>query len=354
MNENQEVEIFEPEIITGSALQTAIHVETDLAISTAKKYPMHSSARDLERFEQKGILLSTMSEETAQACMYSLPRGKDPIEGRSVRFAEIVATAYGNIKSASRIIDVTETEVIAQGVCVDLENNVSYSSECHRSICYKNGKKYNPDMITVTSNAAAAIAVRNAILKAVPAALTEKIYQAAKDKAIGGVVSIEATRAKFMKTLSLMGIGEDRVLAALGRTCISSITREDTRTLVGLVNAIQNKEVLPEDAFPYVAEPQPETKEERLERIKRQARAQLNRANPRTEKEIESEMAPHEARAQREKENHEKALRGEDPTPPPKQGGSDMDTASEKEPTDKEWDDIQDDIEAKRKEEEKA
>lgn len=333
----QECELM-PEIITGNALAIAMQVETDVAITTAKRYPLHSSAKDLERFEQKGITLATMSKETAEACLYKLPRGRNPIEGRSIRFAEIVASAYGNMKSASRVIDVTETEVIAQGVCIDLENNVSYSANCHRPILYKNGKRFNSDMITTTSNAASSIALRNAILKAVPAALTEKIYQAAKDKAIGSVLSIEATRAKALKTLSLMDISEARALRTLGRACISAITREDVSTLIGFSNAIQNKEVLIEDAFPPLPEETMNPAEILMEKLKQdrvREMALANKVTPPTLEEIQAEAAEGEATRKREKESHERALRGEDPTPPPPRA---------KEPTEAEWDKIEKEV----------
>lgn len=53
----------------------------------------------------------------------------------------------------------------AQGVFHDLERNVAITYEVRRRIVDKNGRRYKPDMIGVTANAACSIALRNAILR---------------------------------------------------------------------------------------------------------------------------------------------------------------------------------------------
>jgi len=249
-NELMEVQIIE----STSALEAMERAQTDVAISTAKRYPMHTGAAQIKRFQAEGIAMATINEETAASCLYSLPRGGKAIQGRSVRLAEMAAAAYGNIKMASRIIEIGERDVVAQGACHDLERNVSNACEVRRRITDKSGRRYNDDMILVTCNAAASIALRNAILKVIPAALVEPIYQAARTKAIGGAATMETRQVKCLEAFALMGIFEERVLARVDRPTLALITEDDLATLIGLYNAIRTREVTPEEAFPPIAD----------------------------------------------------------------------------------------------------
>ena len=70
---------------------------------------------------------------------------------------------YGNLQLSSRIVEVADTYIVAQGVVWDLEANVRISTETRR-ITTEEGRRYNEDMIMMTGNAAASIALRNAIL----------------------------------------------------------------------------------------------------------------------------------------------------------------------------------------------
>jgi len=238
-----------------SALEAISRADFDTQITTAKRFPMHSNAQQLQAFQEKSIMMATMNRETAESCLYAVPRAGSMIEGRSVRLAEIVVSAYGNIKALARIIDTTDKEVVAQGVCHDLENNVSTSVEVRRRIVNKQGQRYGDDMIQTTANAACAIAFRNAVYKVVPAALCDPAYNAAKKMAVGDMQSIEIRRPKAFNRFALMGISQDRVLATLGRTTTVDVTGDDLATLVGIYNAIKNGEATIEESFPNIEEP---------------------------------------------------------------------------------------------------
>jgi hypothetical protein len=61
-------------------------------LDAAHKYPRKRSA-----FMREAIEISTATKEIAESCMYALPRGGKTIAGPSVRLAEIMASAYGNL-----------------------------------------------------------------------------------------------------------------------------------------------------------------------------------------------------------------------------------------------------------------
>jgi hypothetical protein len=165
--------------------------EIDTQIATARRYP-----RQISRVAQSILSLATLDEETAEESMYALPRGGKPIQGPSIRFAEIVKTSYGNCRAAARVVHVDRVEkvVIAEGVFHDLETNTATRAEVRRRICDKYGKLYKDDMIIVTGNAACSIALRNAILGGVPKALWRKAYDAVQHTIAGDVKTLAETR----------------------------------------------------------------------------------------------------------------------------------------------------------------
>lgn len=156
--------------------------EIDMQISTAHKYP-----RSIKRFRDESLAMVTLNEAVAQECIYSLPRDGKNIEGPSARFAEVIASAWGNSRAGARVVSDQGDFVTAQGVFHDLERNVAITYEVQRRIVDKNGRRFKPDMIGVTANAACSIALRNSILKGVPKAFWADMYEAARQTAIGDV-----------------------------------------------------------------------------------------------------------------------------------------------------------------------
>lgn len=154
-----------------TAMASLNREEVDIQVATAKKYP-----RDLAKFEDEAIALTTAQPEFAARCTYAMPRGGKIITGASVRFAECLQHAYGNTMAAGRVTEELEKNVVAQGVFIDLEKNNRISREVKRKITNREGQRYNEDMITTTGNAAVSIAVRNAILAGIPRALWSPVY----------------------------------------------------------------------------------------------------------------------------------------------------------------------------------
>jgi len=125
------------EIKQAEVLQAIDRAEVDIQISTAKQYP-----RDLQVVLNKIATYATMDKETAEDCFYVLrrknDRGQDTIiDGLSVRMAEIIASAWGNIRVATRIIGNDGKTITAQAVCHDLESNVAITKCVPRRITNK-------------------------------------------------------------------------------------------------------------------------------------------------------------------------------------------------------------------------
>lgn len=218
--------------------------EIDMQISTAKFYP-----RSLTQFRKKALSMATFSEEVAASCAYALPRAGKTLEGPSVRLAEIVVCAYGNLRAGARVIDNDGRTITAQGVCHDLENNTVVTIEVKRRITDKNGKTFNDDMQVVTGNAANAIAFRNAVFKIIPAAMIADIYDDVKKVAIGNAETLVKRRNKAVEFFTTQAITLQQICDVLQIKEIEDIDLDRLGILTGMRAAARNGESTLQELF---------------------------------------------------------------------------------------------------------
>lgn len=227
--------------------------EVDIQIATAKQYP-----RDLQATLNKIATYATMDQETAEECFYVLRRkgagGQESIiEGLSVRMAEIIAGAWGNLRVATRIIGNDGRMITAQAVCHDLETNLAVSKEVKRRITDRSGRTYSEDMQVVTGNAAAAIAFRNAVLAVIPKAVTKKVINEVKRVALGQAIDIEQSRQNLMAYFNKIGVTQEQLFFYLGVKSIDAIDKQMIFELRATATAIKEGTTSVEESFvkPY-------------------------------------------------------------------------------------------------------
>ncbi len=252
MTEFDEAEETELVHVDTNAIAAITKTEVEAQLDSAHKYP-----RSINRFRQEALSMATVSEEVAQSCIYSLPRGGKPITGPSVRLAEICASAWGNIHVGARPVEVGETEVTSQGVAWDLQKNFRVTVESKRRITSKNGQRFNEDMIIMTQNAANSIALRNAIFRVIPRAYVDQIYARVREVAIGNASTLSGKRATVLEKLAKMGADQVRVLAALGKAGVDDIGLEELETLIGYGTAIKEGTRTVDEVFPPPAKDVP-------------------------------------------------------------------------------------------------
>lgn len=229
---------------SGPVLSPSTRGEIDVQIVTAKRYP-----RSIRSFKDQAMAMATLDEETAAGCFYSLPRGGKPIEGPSVRLAEIVLSAWGNVRADARVIDAGPKEITAEAMCWDLEKNVAVRVQVRRRITDKRGQRYNDDMIVVTGNAACSIALRNAVFKVIPMAYSKAIYQQARLVAVGDARTLSARRGALIDYFGKMGVRPEQIFAAVGRAGVEDITLDDLATLHGFATAIKEGDSTVDEMF---------------------------------------------------------------------------------------------------------
>lgn len=237
------------EIKQADMLQAINRAEVDIQISTAKQYP-----RDLTATLNKIATYATMDRETAEDCFYVLRRkgqnGQDSvIEGLSVRMAEIIAGAWGNLRVQTRIIGNDGRMITAQAICHDLETNFAVSKEVKRRITDKNGRTYSEDMQVVTGNAAASIAFRNAVLAVIPKAVTKRVINDVKQVALGQAIDLETARQNCIANFAKSGVTEKMLLEYLGKNSVADIDKVALFELRATWNAIKEGTTTVQECF---------------------------------------------------------------------------------------------------------
>jgi hypothetical protein len=238
----------------------------DIQVSTAKKYKRH-----LPTVLENILFLATQDKETAENCFYALKRDGKVIRGASIRLAEIISNCYGNIRASARIIANDGKLVTAQGLCWDLENNVAYSVEVRRKITNKDGKPFSEDMQVVTSNAACAIAIRNAVFKCIPLALTSRVQDKIKQVMMGEEKDFATIRKNAVDYFEKQGVGVKNILALFEKRTIEELTREDVFDLRGIATAIKDGDTTIEQAFSVAPKSNPFGKASKILSIPKEA-----------------------------------------------------------------------------------
>jgi hypothetical protein len=251
-----------PEVLTAESGTLALlnKGEIDMQVATAHKYP-----RSIAGFLKEAKQMVTLTEKIAQECIYALPRDGKTIEGPSARFAEVIASAWGNSRAGARVVSDVGEFVTAQGVFHDLERNVAITYEVQRRITNKSGQRFKADMIGVTANAACSIALRNAILKGVPKAFWSDLYDAARSTAIGDSMTLANRRARALKDLQTFGVTPAMIFAYFKIGGEQDITLDHLSTLFGIRTALKEGDTTVEQAFAVdgvepAAAPKPEVK----------------------------------------------------------------------------------------------
>lgn len=244
MDEAVDGEIIEP--MSMGALATLQKVEIDQQVATAKTYP-----RNVPKIKQELTALVTMDEDTADDCIYALPRGQKHIKGPSARFADALISYWGNARSGAFITQVNRDEkfVEAIGSFQDVERNVIRQRRVRRPIADRSGRIYNADMINMTGNAACVIAERNAILNGIPKSLWSGAYEQAFALVAGTTKTLGEKLERATKAFALQGITMEQVLEKIGAADISKVVPDDIVTMRGMLTALKTGEETVETIF---------------------------------------------------------------------------------------------------------
>ena len=222
--------------------------DIELQIRTAKQY-----RRDLPTVLNTVEFLACGNQETAQECFFALKKGGSEITGVSIRFAEIVATSWTNLRVVKTISDINKIDGTISATCVvhDLESNMALSETIVKSIKGKNGL-YSDDLITLTGRAAQSIAMRNCLFGVIPKSFFSGVIEKVKKVATGQLTgeTLQTRVQKAIKYFAAAGIDKERVLFNLGREAIEQVTEDDLVILTGIRSGVSQGEITLDHALP--------------------------------------------------------------------------------------------------------
>jgi hypothetical protein len=233
---------------TGIALAYA-----KLEIESLMEHAKHDK-RDIKVFLKEATDLATCNEEIAASCIFSLPRkiknektGKYEqgyIRGKSIRLAEIIFSVYKNIKVDVRIAREGDKTVTAIASCIDLQNKTFFSEEAIANVNGTHG-----DARKLAMGVAKSIAVRNAIFRLVPGALSESIYKEAVKCAVGNQETFPLKRKAIFERIAKLGISKEKIFAFYKKKAIEEFTPENMEEIVGIGSAIKEGQMKIDEAF---------------------------------------------------------------------------------------------------------
>ena len=198
------------------------------------------------------------AEFAGDAFYYSFPMGGKKIEGPSIGLAMAVAREWGNCAVPVEYYE-TLTEWVFNAHFVDLERGFTVSRVFRKKKGKGAFKKLEDDRAEdMTFQAAQSRAIRNVVLAGVPRWLTDQAKERAKDAVLKGISKegLAAATDKALKFLAGYGIGEERVIGALGKPK-NEWTSEDIATLRGLASQLRDGQATPEQLFPAGPTPVP-------------------------------------------------------------------------------------------------
>jgi hypothetical protein len=246
--ESREQTSVETEVVAEAVpvFAPAIRAEIDSQVQAARSQP-----RSIHRYLEEATAMATIDWETAKKCCYSVTRGGKEIEGGTVRLAEIVAYAWTNLRTSSRIGEDLGHSIQAEAMCIDLERNTGMAITVTRRLTNAAGQRYGDDMVNMTANAAVSLALRNAIFRTIPATLVHPVYQAAYRVMKRTDKPFRDVRGECLEYFwREVGVGSNWVCRAIGVAGIADLTPTHIDQLRALAGSIKKGKIQASEAFP--------------------------------------------------------------------------------------------------------
>tara|TARA_R110000803_G_scaffold162951_2_gene226644 strand:- start:269 stop:1216 length:948 start_codon:yes stop_codon:yes gene_type:complete len=193
--------------------------------------------------------VSTIDVDIALSCFYVLFNDNgQPFVGISVRFAEIIASCWGNIDTGAKVVSNDGKILTVMGFVNDLQKNSRFSVQIQRKIIDYKGFALSQEKVVEITNAVSSIAFRNAIFKAIPAAIfttvVKKIKKFITETADNGLIVNEA-----LLFFAKKNILEKDIKEKLEVDTLKSLDSEKTFLLIGLKNAVNEGDITVQQAF---------------------------------------------------------------------------------------------------------
>ena len=231
-----------------SVMADRVAAEIQAQVFMAKKFPRDENAA------RSRILRSCQRQALASRAFYTYPKGGQRVAGPSIRLAEALAQAWGNLDFNTLILEQRETESVCMSYCWDVETNTM----CRRSfivphkIQTKNGEKILTDPREIYELAAnqGARRLRACILSIIPGDIVDEAVDACNHTLQNGQTEPLIDRLRrltdlFQKNFS---VPLDAIERYMGYK-LEAFTAMDGVTLTGIYTALKEGSASREDYF---------------------------------------------------------------------------------------------------------
>ena len=248
MEEKQEVLIQQQYVPQSEVVnQGSVAIEQSRAVAEAqgamvlaKRFPRDYNkayAMAMQSCQRKGF---------ADSAFYSYPRGKETVNGVTIRFAEELARCYGNLDFGIKELSTSDGKTEMQAYCWDMETNtksVQNFTNPHKRDAY--GKQVDltsqRDIYELNANMGAR-RLRSRILAILPPDLVEDCVQECRKTLKGDNTIPFADKIKNMVVaFQKLGVTQEMLETRLGHK-IDTLTPDELADYVGIFNGIKGKE----------------------------------------------------------------------------------------------------------------
>lgn len=233
---------------SGGAIADRAVAEIQAQVFMAKQFP-----RD-ENQARARILRSCQRPGLASKAIYTYPKGGQRVTGPSIRLAEAIAQAWGNLDFNTVILEQRENESVCLSYCWDVETNTraSRSFIVPHKISTKQGEKVLTDPREIYELAAnqGARRLRACILSIIPGDIVDEAIEACNVTLSGGnkrplLDRLRELTDRFMTYYSVPLSSIERYFGYP----LDSFTEMDGVTLAGIYTALRDGASSREDYF---------------------------------------------------------------------------------------------------------
>lgn len=229
-----------PVLAQGAPTQTLLRIDQLGSLSRSAK-------RDIEECFNEAKAMVHLDKKAAESCSYSLPRGGRNITGPSIRLAEIMQHAWGNILVSIDSFTVEKDELSGRvsvkvwGWAMDTQKNNAVQSFESATVFPKKGRGVDDDAISNAIDRARAMLYRDLVFKVIPKAYVNVVYNEAITAALGGAQDLKTKIDKVIDRFEkAWGVTEEDILIKLKRPNRSTMDQDDVATLMGWGTAIKD------------------------------------------------------------------------------------------------------------------
>jgi hypothetical protein len=221
----------------------AVAIEESRAVAEAmgKLYVAKSFPRDEGKAYEK-VMQSCSRIALADSSEYSYPKGTTTVKGASIRLAEELARAWGNIDYGIRELSQKEGESEMEAYCWDLETNTISSQKFtvkHERTASGYTKKLTDQRDIYENNAnLGARRLRARILAILPPDLVEDAREACQKTLVGDVSKINERVAKMLNEFKKYDVTQKHIEKRLSKS-IKEINSSELSDMISIYNSLK-------------------------------------------------------------------------------------------------------------------